>query len=51
VLLVKRLLAEVLYDQIERGWLGPDDALWVAREWLYGAAAARYDGPSARASA
>jgi hypothetical protein len=44
VLLVKRLLVEFLSDQVEHGWLGRDDALWVAREWLYGAAAARYDG-------
>jgi glucuronate isomerase len=47
VLLVKHLLADVLHDQIQRGWLGRDDALWLAREWLYGAAAARYDGPAA----
>jgi glucuronate isomerase len=50
VLLVKRLLAEFLHDQIGRGWLNRDDALWVARAWLYGAAAARYDGPAHRAA-
>ena len=48
VLLVKRLLADFLFDQVERGWLGRDDALWVAREWLYGAAAARYDGRTSK---
>ena len=46
VLLVKHLLADVLHDQIQRGWLGRDDALWGAGEGLYGAAAARYGGPS-----
>jgi hypothetical protein len=44
VVLIKRLLAEFLAEPIERGWIGREDALWVAREWLYGAAAARYDG-------
>jgi hypothetical protein len=42
VLLVKRLLAEVLAGQVRRGWLGREDALWVARQWLYEAPAARY---------
>lgn len=50
VVLIKRLLAEFLSDQIERGWIGRDDALWVAREWLYGAAAVRYDGHRAGAA-
>jgi hypothetical protein len=38
VMLVKRLLAEFLCDQVRRGWLGEDEALWVAREWLHDAA-------------
>ena len=42
VLLVKRLLAEVLAEQVQRGWLGREDALWVAREWLHEAPARRY---------
>jgi glucuronate isomerase len=42
VLLVKRLLAEVLAGQVQGGWLGREDALWVARQWLYEAPAARY---------
>jgi hypothetical protein len=42
VLLVKRLLAEVLAGQVRRGWLGREDALWVARQWLYDSPAARY---------
>jgi glucuronate isomerase len=42
ILLVKRLLADFLYEQMKGGWLTPDDARWVAREWLYDAAARRY---------
>jgi len=42
VVLVKHLLAEFLQGEIARGWISREDALWVAREWLYGAAAARY---------
>lgn len=42
VMLVKRLLAEFLCDQVERGWLGEKDALWVAREWLHDAAIRLY---------
>jgi hypothetical protein len=39
---VKRLLAEVLARQVQQAWLGREDALWVARQWLYEAPAARY---------
>jgi glucuronate isomerase len=48
ILLVKRLLADFLYDQITLGWIDRSDALWVAREWLHDAAARRYlpTGPS-----
>jgi hypothetical protein len=42
ILLVKHLLAEFLYDQIERGWLDTDLALEVASNWLYGTAADLY---------
>jgi glucuronate isomerase len=42
VMLVKRLLAEFLCDQVDRGWLGETDALWIAREWLHDAAAGLY---------
>ena len=42
ILLVKRLLADFLYDQMDRGWINETDALWVAREWLHDAAARRY---------
>jgi hypothetical protein len=42
ILLVKRLLADFLYDQIELGWISREDALWVAQEWLHDAAARRY---------
>jgi glucuronate isomerase len=42
VVLVKHLLAGFLNEEIARGWIDREDALWVAREWLYGAAATRY---------
>jgi hypothetical protein len=42
ILLVKRLLADFLADQVDRGWLGREDAMWAAREWLHDAAARRY---------
>ncbi|HUE75888.1 MAG TPA: glucuronate isomerase, partial [Chloroflexota bacterium] len=45
VVLIKHLLADFLADQIARGWLDGDTAVWVAREWLHGAAASRYGGP------
>jgi hypothetical protein len=41
-LLVKHLLAEFLYDQIERGWLDDETALEVVSNWLYGTAAELY---------
>ena len=43
-LLVKRLLTEFLWDQVERGWLDQDTALYVASEWLHDAAARLYSG-------
>lgn len=42
VLLVKMLLADFLYEQIERDRIDRDGALWVAREWLHDAPARRY---------
>jgi len=42
ILMVKLLLAQFLREQIEHEWIGEDDALWVARSWLYDAAARRY---------
>jgi hypothetical protein len=42
ILLVKRLLADFLYEQVAGAWLTWDDARWVARAWLYDAAARRY---------
>jgi glucuronate isomerase len=42
ILLVKRLMADYLYDQVTLGWLSTQDALWVAREWLHDAAARLY---------
>jgi len=40
--LVKRLLADVLFDQVRAEAINEDDALWVAREWLHDAAERRY---------
>lgn len=42
ILLVKWLLADFLHGQVKHDWLSKEDALWVAREWLYEAAARRY---------
>jgi glucuronate isomerase len=42
ILLIKRLMADLLYDQIEQGWLDADGALRVARDWLHDSAAALY---------
>lgn len=44
ILLVKTLLADFLYRQVEGGWIDREGALWVAREWLHDAAARRYLG-------
>ncbi|HUS93165.1 MAG TPA: glucuronate isomerase [Phycisphaerae bacterium] len=49
-LVVKRLLAEFLHEQVARGWLGRDDALFVAREWLHDAAERLYRTPPPAAS-
>ena len=45
-LLVKRLLADFLHDQVVRGWLDHPTALHVAREWLHDAPARLYRGPA-----
>ncbi|MCR8635099.1 glucuronate isomerase [Paenibacillus radicis (ex Xue et al. 2023)] len=42
ILLVKRLMGEYLYGQIEAGWLNRDTALQLAEAWLYKSAAQRY---------
>ncbi|CAG7617125.1 glucuronate isomerase [Paenibacillus allorhizosphaerae] len=42
ILLVKKLLAEFLFERIESGWVDKETALFAAREWLYGSAAKRY---------
>jgi len=47
-LLVKRLLAEFLHGQVARGWLGREEALAVAREWLHDAAERLYRRPTER---
>lgn len=40
--IVKRLLAEFLDEQISKGWIDREGALYAASEWLYGSAAGRY---------
>lgn len=40
--LVKKLLAEFLQDQMERGWLDKETAIRVARGWLFESAANLY---------
>jgi hypothetical protein len=42
-LVVKRLLAEFLCDQVKRGWLDEEAALYVAKEWLHDAPARLYE--------
>ncbi len=44
ILLIKRLMADFLYGQIEQGWLDANGALRVARDWLHDSAAALYSG-------
>ena len=45
VLLIKTLLAESLWEQIEKGWLDRETALYVAKSRLHDAAQARYENP------
>jgi glucuronate isomerase len=42
ILLIKRLMADFLYDQVEQGWLDASGALRVAQDWLHDSAAALY---------
>lgn len=42
VLLIKHLVADYLYKQITSGWINRDEAMWIAKEWLYMSAAVRY---------
>lgn len=42
ILLVKKLAAEFLWEQVESGWIDHDTALHTAEQWLYGSAAKRY---------
>ena len=42
ILLIKHLLSDFLHEQIEREWIGRDEALLIARQWLHDAPAALY---------
>ncbi|KHF35565.1 hypothetical protein CM49_02069 [Paenibacillus sp. P1XP2] len=39
---VKRLLAGFLDEQVAKGWMDREFALYCGAEWLYGSAAGRY---------
>ncbi|KIL39007.1 hypothetical protein SD70_23015 [Gordoniibacillus kamchatkensis] len=40
--LVKRVLAEFLAGRVAAGWMDGEEAIGVARDWLYESAARRY---------
>ncbi|UKS24566.1 glucuronate isomerase [Paenibacillus sp. HWE-109] len=42
ILVIKRLVAEFLWNQIEAGWIDQETAFRIAEEWLYQSAAKRY---------
>jgi hypothetical protein len=42
ILLVKRIVSDFLWGQIEAGWIDYDTAIYVAEHWLYHSAAKRY---------
>lgn len=42
IVLVKRIVSDFLWGQIEGGWIDYDTAIYVAENWLYRSAAKRY---------
>ncbi|NQX59427.1 glucuronate isomerase [Paenibacillus qinlingensis] len=42
IVLVKRIVSDFLWGQIEAGWINHDTAIYVAENWLYHSAAKRY---------
>ncbi|CAN7691873.1 glucuronate isomerase [Paenibacillus sp. LjRoot153] len=42
IVLVKKLVSDFLWGQIEAGWIDYDTAIYVAENWLYQSAAKRY---------
>jgi hypothetical protein len=48
ILVVKRLMAQFLYEQVQLGWCDQDLALATARQWLHDSAAGRYAGERVR---
>ncbi|MDR6553103.1 glucuronate isomerase [Paenibacillus qinlingensis] len=40
--LVKKIMSDFLWGQIESGWIDYDTAIYVAENWLYSSAAKRY---------
>ena len=43
IVLIKRLLGDFLYEQIESGWIDAEGAITVARQWLHDSAATLYE--------
>ncbi|MCY9658050.1 glucuronate isomerase [Paenibacillus chondroitinus] len=42
IIVIKRLVGEFLWNQIEAGWIDQSTALQIAEDWLYRSAAKRY---------
>lgn len=40
--MVKDVMTQFFWDQIQKGWTNPEDALWAARWWLHDTAAECY---------
>jgi glucuronate isomerase len=38
IILIKRLVSDYLFDQVDQGWIDPNGALRVARDWLHDSA-------------
>ncbi len=43
IVLIKRLLADYLQDQVDQGWISRDGALKTGRNWLHNSAEALYE--------
>lgn len=43
IVLIKRLLADYLQDQVDQGWINRDGALKTGRNWLHDSAEALYE--------
>jgi hypothetical protein len=43
IVLIKRLLADYLQDQVDQGWIDRDGAIKIGRDWLHDSAEALYE--------